>query len=33
MDMIAIFGIGGVVTTVAVGVGLFIFLLKKINKP
>lgn len=31
MDMIAVFGIGGVVTTVVVGAGLFIFLLRKIN--
>lgn len=32
MDMVAVFGIGGVVTTVLVGIGLLIFVVRKINK-
>lgn len=32
MDEIAIFGIGGVVTTVLVVIGLLTFLIRKINK-
>ena len=32
MDMIGIFGIGGVVTTVIVMIGLGVFVISKINK-